>query len=114
MTGTAVALYGCHPNGTAECGYKNQQYKTTISNGHATIKNINSGTCLTGSAATAGATVTIHACKVADPNQEFSFAHGELRGPGGLCLTYGKTDPTENHCCKSGWVRSYAQLLLYL
>jgi hypothetical protein len=27
VDGTAVALFKCHPNGTAECGYKNQQWR---------------------------------------------------------------------------------------
>lgn len=27
LDGTSIGLYKCHPNGTAECGYKNQQFQ---------------------------------------------------------------------------------------
>ena len=41
-------MYPCHPKGTSECGYKNQQFKVDKAAG--TLVNINSGSCLTGQA----------------------------------------------------------------
>jgi hypothetical protein len=99
--GTAVAVWQCHPNGTAECGYKNQQYEVAES----AIKNVNSGTCLTASEASAGATVTISACETGDAKQAFALKDGAVHGPGGLCLAHDEAaDTGSGHCCASGWV----------
>ena len=104
--GTPVAIYPCHPNGTAECGYKNQQF--TVQRG--TIRNVNSGTCLTASGSTVGASVTISACKDSGSGtdaklQAFGMKGGGVQGPGGLCLANGDAaDESRGHCCKSGWV----------
>ena len=112
--GTAIGVYPCHPNGTAECGYKNQQYEASTASGHTTIKNVNSGTCLTASAAAVGASITISACKDGDAKQSFSIAGGGVRGPGGLCLAYGESGAAESHCCRSGWVSAVCLALCLL
>ena len=88
----------------------NQQYEATASNGHARIKNVNSGSCLTASAATAGASITIDTCKDGNAQQSFSIVDGVVRGPGHLCLTYGQKDTIDSHRCKSGRVSAIACL----
>jgi hypothetical protein len=62
VDGTAVSVYRCHPNGTTECGYKNQQFEAA----GATLINLNSGSCLSASGTGAGASVAIRSCKAGE------------------------------------------------
>jgi len=77
--GTPVGLYACHPNGTAECGYKNQQWRQ----GDGTITNANSQTCLTVN----GSSTELRHCVGGDPTQALTLSGGLLKvGTTGQCL----------------------------
>jgi hypothetical protein len=104
--GTAVAVYRCHPNGTAECGYKNQQW-TFDKKPTGAIRNVNSGTCLTWG----GSGLTISRCQAGrGAVQSFSLTADGLLHYGGVdsksCLVQAGGAPTDpgRTCCSRGWV----------
>ena len=65
--GTPVGIFPCHPDGTRDCGYKNQQWKAPAN--RPSIINVNSGTCLTWVNSTA---VVIAPCTPGAKDQRFS------------------------------------------
>ena len=88
---TLVDVYACHPKGTSECGYKNQQFKME----NATIININSNACLTW--LPSKGQVVASPCVTSAETQMFrrqsngSIVYGEGSG---LCLTAPSPPPT--------------------
>ena len=117
--GTSVALYKCHPNGTAECGYKNQQWKYDAQS--KTITNVNSKACLTllpnkvdnlysnvqqQRQQAQEPHVIISACKEGDQAQIFELTGKAVKTGDGKCLMAVEppSPPTSGHCCRDGWV----------
>eukprot|EP00041_Stephanoeca_diplocostata_P027866 m.777446 g.777446 ORF g.777446 m.777446 type:complete len:964 (-) comp23264_c0_seq2:304-3195(-) len=70
--GTMVDVYTCHPNGKSECGYTNQQW--IIDSPTTTIRNKNSGACLTTTSLDSGAAVVLDTCQKGLSSQKFSFS----------------------------------------
>eukprot|EP00038_Savillea_parva_P008429 m.176929 g.176929 ORF g.176929 m.176929 type:complete len:581 (+) comp14252_c0_seq1:36-1778(+) len=80
--GTPVELFTCHPNGTAECGYTNQQWTL---NKDGTITNINSKTCLTVN----GTSTVLEQCVAGNKMQQMSLVDGVMHvggAEGTMCL----------------------------
>ena len=98
--GTTIGLYKCHPDGTSECGYKNQQFK--IDAATKTITNINSGSCLTLGGATG---LQLAPCTPDGAKQTFAVSGGAIHSGDGMCLsTAASPGPGKGHCCAAGWV----------
>ena len=97
-----MALYKCHPQGTVECGYKNQQWKVDAQS--KTIVNVNSNTCLT--LLSNPAQFAISACKPGSPGQTFEVAGSALKTSDGRCVAaiLPPSPPKGGHCCRDGWV----------
>ena len=99
--GTRVSVFGCHPNNTCPskligcmCGYKNQQWNVT----RGTIRNVNSGTCVTWRTVNGQRTLP-HLSKCnASVAQRFSLSEedGTIRAGGAAsstCLVAGASVP---------------------
>ena len=99
--GTSVALYECHPAGTSESGYKNQQWKVDPTS--KTVVNVNSNTCLT--LLPSSGQFVISACKKGDHGQQFEAVGGALKTADGKCVAaVAEPVPKAGHCCRDGWV----------
>lgn len=106
--GTAVALYACHPAGTAECGYKNQQWELAFGAGVSpTITNVNSGACLTTTLQGGGSFSTTRCTAAAAQSQAFEVSEGgqlQHAPPGGNRSCLVTSSSAHDPCCRSGWV----------